>query len=135
MGNVTFLYPPGVKFFPRSYVVGFNLPLTIVNTVISGGYLSFDTNTLQHHWDLKIRPTFLPANSNHYSIDYVFDEADSWHYFLGVPGASLLNIQLARLPDEFEWRIFVASEFARDVNQSPDLPALSGYWRPESFHF
>jgi len=134
MGNVTLLYPEGIQNFPRTYIVGFVLPLTIINTTLAGGVLSFDTNTLQHHWDLPLTAEFAPASSNFYSLDYVFDLATCFHYFLGTPSPSTLNIGLRRLINEGEMRIQVALEFTPDPAQIADLPQISPYWRPYSFY-
>jgi len=118
--------------YVRSYIVGFNLPLTIVNTALAGNILSFDTNTLQHHWDLFVTDEFLPATSNVYSLDHIFDPDQSFHYFLGVPSPSFLNIRVGFVPGEFESRVWVASEFTRDPNQNADLTLPTGYWLPRA---
>jgi len=130
VGDVTFFYPSPRPNYVRAYIVGFNLPLTIINTSLSGNHLTFDTSDLVHHWDLRVLNDFLAATSNVYSIDHIFNDALSFHTISGVHSPSFLNIRVGFVPGEFELRVWVASEFTRDPNQNADLPPLSSYWLP-----
>jgi len=73
---------------------------------------------------------FLPATSNVYSLDYVFDEPHCYHYQSGVHSPSFLNLGIKIISGEQDYRIAVATEFTPDPVQVADLEELMGYWRP-----
>lgn len=126
---LTFLYPQGNKGFKRSYVSGFVGGSDTTNFVYTGVDLEFDYLAPTYHIVLRVQPWFRPWSSNFYTLDYVFDPANSYIYLGGTPIVAATGVAFHPMQTEPTWRIRVQATLAVDENYKADLPQSSSYWR------
>lgn len=114
----------------RAYMSGFVGCVGITNMHWVGETLVCDYNPGNFRFDLVVNHNFFQPSSNTYSLDYVFDNADSQVYQAGVPVASGMWYAYHPMTTRPEWRIWILSSLAVDETQRLDLVRLPGYWRP-----
>lgn len=133
MGNIEFLYFAGNPNFTRAYIRGSATPPGIVLTSIFDGLWKFRSADHNNEWELKIRDEVYEASSNVYSLDYVFDLDNCWHYVAGNPSFQQLYISLGYPPDAFDLFILIGAPFGADLNEAAEWPFLTHYWLPRDY--
>jgi len=128
--SVALTYSHGIGNFPRSYIRGFctdnNFPIvSLTDHTLELTQAGYDVQVY-----LVIRPHFYQANSNVYSLDYVFDSSASSGFYLGLPYPFGFDVQLIGDPDDFSYRIYLPSGLGFNHSVKADLPPLSSYWLP-----
>jgi len=132
LGTLSFLYPGGVKNWPRNYVVGFALPPVVENVIMTSGSLQFEQFVVGNHWTIPYLGDFFPPNSNVYSTDGWFDPAGCEFTHLGVPTLNQLNMFIGYPPGQTELFICIATEFGFEPANYRLLGENDHPWPPRS---
>lgn len=116
-------------WFPRSYIRGFVAGNYLDNFHMSGQDLVFDYLPANLHLVYRVSDQFFPANSNSYTLSFVFDVDNCFGYIAGVPVSVLTYVGFSPVGRDQSWRIWVASDVPTDENKLADLPRMpSSYW-------
>jgi hypothetical protein len=130
VATITWHVPNPSPNFVRARIKGFVMGIGSTNCHISGQYLEFDYLYPIYHGRLKIADRFWTPTSNVYSLDYVFDAADSSFTLSATPIDALVYLDLVFVPDDQHYRINVLSNVGVEPSAAADLSPLSGYWNP-----
>lgn len=130
MGNVTLNYTRGNINVCRAYIKGFTVQSGVTDLAISMNVLFFKYPPLGLAWQMKISDEFLPASSNVYSLDHVFDLASSFSFVGTTPTPTSINFGLMFVPGEGSFRLGTEPSLPGDPAWKVDLNSVLNYWLP-----
>ena len=132
VGNITFSYPEGILSFPRTYVKGFVSCVGTSHFTWDGEYLEFYYLYPVSRLVCGVYDHYIPASSNYYSLDYVFDPDKSTIYQSGIPTPATVPIAFRYVPEDLSYRIMLVSQLTIDPLTTVDYDQPTGYWRPQA---
>jgi len=130
VGNVTLNYTRGNQNICRAYIKGFTVQAGVTDLAIVGTVLEFKYVPANLRWGLQFNLNFYAPSSNVYSLDYVFDLANSYSFVGLIPTPTSINFGLMFVPGEGSFRLGTEPSLPGDPAWTVDLPALANYWLP-----
>jgi hypothetical protein len=130
MGNVGINYTHGNLWVCRAYVKGFTVQSGVTNLHWTGTVLDFEYTPAALKWELQLNLNFYAPTSNMYSLDHVFDLANSYSFVGIIPTPTTINFGLMFIPGEGSFRLGTEPSLPGDPAQHVELPLVPDYWLP-----